>query len=96
MADERSKSWEFGDKLYLIDGKQLVVYDGESVKAVEGYIPLLTIAKAPNGGGTDYEALNLLQPKFRERFAGTDADKAYAVPTASGNARFVNGEWVYY
>ncbi|MBE5037262.1 hypothetical protein INF35_05635 [Subdoligranulum sp. DSM 109015] len=101
MADERSKSWEFGDKLYLIDGKQLVVYDGESVKAVEGYIPLLTIAKAPNGGGTDYEALNLLQPKFRERFAGTDTDKAYhlsfsGLDSTAVTAKILNssGDWV--
>ena len=72
MADSRSKSWEFDGKLYLIDGKQLVVYDGSSVSPVEGYIPLLTISKDPTGGGTDYEALNLLQPKFRERFLGTE------------------------
>ena len=74
-----SKSWQFDDKLYIIDGKAILVYDGETVKPVSevAKIPLLTIAKEPQGGGTDYEALNLLQPKFSERFAGNGTDKVY-------------------
>ncbi len=79
MNDQRSKSWEFGGKLYIADGKALLVYDGETVKTVQSLarVPLVTIAKAPAGGGTQYEALNLIQPKFEERFAGTETDKAY-------------------
>ena len=71
MADARSRSWQMGDKLYIQDGKALLVYDGTRVKkASEGaYIPTLTIAKSPAGGGEEYEALNLLQPAFRELFA---------------------------
>ncbi len=79
MADSRSRSWQMGDKLYIQDGKALLVYDGSSVKkASEGaYIPTLTIAKSPAGGGTEYEALNLLQPAFIELFAGDGAAKSY-------------------
>lgn len=74
-----SKSWQFDDKLYIIDGKAILVYDGETIKPVSqiAKIPLLTIAKEPQGGGTEYEALNLLQPKFSERFAGNGTDKVY-------------------
>lgn len=77
--DERSQSWQVGDNLYIVDGKALLVYDGTSVKLASGVakVPILTIAKDPSGGGTSYEALNLLQPKFTELFAGTADDKAY-------------------
>lgn len=79
MNDARSKSWQLDDKLYIADGKCLLVYDGESVKpASEGAkIPTLTIAKPPAGGGTEYEALNLLQPKFTELFAADGTSKEY-------------------
>lgn len=83
--DERSQSWQFGDKLFIADGKALLAYDGTEVKlASEGAkVPILTIAKAPTGGGTPFEDLNLLQPKFIELFAGTDTDKVYSM-TFSG------------
>lgn len=71
--DERSMAWQFGDKLYIADGKSLLVFDGESIAPVSASakIPLFTIAKSPNGGGTQYENLNLLQPAFEESFLGT-------------------------
>ena len=77
--DTRSRSWQFDKKLYIIDGKALLVYDGETVKKVsEGaYIPTLTISKEPTGGGKDYEALNLLQPAFTELFYSNGTAKAY-------------------
>lgn len=77
--DTRSRSWQFDKKLYIIDGKTLLIYDGETVKKVsEGaYIPTLTISKEPAGGGKDYEALNLLQPAFTELFYSDGTAKAY-------------------
>ena len=77
--NSRSKGWQFKDKLYIVDGLKLLVYDGETVSHVEdsGYIPTLTISKDPSGGGTDYEALNLLQPGFRELFIGDENSTAY-------------------
>lgn len=77
INDTRSYSWQFNDSLYIIDGKKMLVYDGSSVKAVVGKIPTLTIGKQPNGGGTDYDALNLIQPKFKELFAGDGTSKDY-------------------
>lgn len=75
----RSKSWQFDNKLYIVDGKKLLVWDGAEVKPASEYakIPTVTIAKAPNGGGTSYEDLNLIQPGFTELFAGTEGDTAY-------------------
>lgn len=79
MNDDRSKSWQITDKLYIVDGKTLLVYDGESVvpASESAYIPVVTIAKSPSGGGTQYEALNLIQPGFTELFAGTEEDTEY-------------------
>lgn len=75
----RSISWQFDNKLYIVDGKKLLVWDGAEVKPASEYakIPTVTIAKAPNGGGTSYEDLNLIQPGFTELFAGTEGDTAY-------------------
>ncbi|MBN3013326.1 hypothetical protein [Ruthenibacterium lactatiformans] len=77
--DARSRSWEFGEKLYIADGKALLCYDGTAVTRVDAdaYIPTLTIARAPNGGGEEYENANLICPKYREQFLGTENDKVY-------------------
>ncbi len=99
----RSKSWQFGDNVYIVDGKALLVWDGAEIKRVSevAKIPVITIAKSPAGGGTDYEDLNLLQPGFTELFLGTADATAYQL-TFSGlddtkvEAFVLNesGEWV--
>lgn len=86
-ADSRSRSWQLsrndGEKtaqcLYIQDGKDLLVYDGEQVRpAAEcAYVPTLTIAKQPSGGGTEYEPLNLIGAAFRELFSGTQTAVNY-------------------
>lgn len=83
--DERSRSWQFGDNVYIVDGKALLVWNGTEVKKVTDIakIPVITIAKSPSGGGTSYEDLNLLQPGFTELFLGTSSDTAYQL-TFSG------------
>ena len=70
---------QFEDKLYIIDGAGLTVFDGVAAAPVgdDAKIPLFTIAKAPTGGGTQYENLNLIQPKFTEQFLGTEEDTQY-------------------
>lgn len=80
MNNERSMSWEFNKKLYILDGKQMLVYyqtvSGDVIThhvesaAVNSYVPTVTISKDPSGGGTSYEDLNLLQPGFTEQFLG--------------------------
>lgn len=99
--DERSQSWQFGETLYIVDGKALLTYDGTDVKLTStvAKIPTLTIAKSPTGGGTPFEDLNLIQPAFIELFAGTETDKVYSM-TFSGLDAVVlveklqsNGTW---
>lgn len=102
-ADARSQSWQYGDKLYIVDGKALLVYDGTTVTiaSANAKVPIVTIGKAPSGGGKPLEDLNLLQPKFTEQFLGTETDKVYQLSFPGLDAAAVtvkllqaNGTWV--
>ncbi|MBO5472672.1 MAG: hypothetical protein J6A08_02620 [Lachnospiraceae bacterium] len=53
-------------------------YIAQPVEKV-AYIPTLTISKDPNGGGEQYEDLNLLQPGFTETFLGQADVKEYCM-----------------
>lgn len=71
-----SKAWQFNKRLFIMDGKNIYSYysGDEEVQPINestGYIPILTIAKSPKGGGTSFEPLNMLQPGFYEMFQGT-------------------------
>lgn len=77
-----SKSWQFEKNLYIIDGKEMYIYEvGEEtlspISDDKAYIPTVTIAKEPEGGGQQYEALNMLQPGFYELFQGKEDDTDY-------------------
>lgn len=103
MADARSVSFRFDDRLYLLDGTEYRVYDGTALAAVSAgaYVPTVVISRNPTGGGTAYEALNLLGNKWTESFLGTAEDTAFQL-TADGldetpvTAEVLNadGEWV--
>lgn len=77
MAEHRSVSFQLGHKLVILDGTSVTVYDGTETKRLTeaAYIPTLTISKDPDGGGTDFEPLNLLSPAFVEEFI-VESDKA--------------------
>lgn len=85
----RSRSWQFKDRLYIIDGKKMLVYYKEEsggnttyyVEPIENtaYTPTLTISKDPEGGGTAYEDLNLLNPAFTESFLGKEEATEYCL-----------------
>lgn len=103
MADDRSRGFVFDKKLYLLDGVKFRVYDGEALKAVEedAYVPTIIISRNPDGGGTSYEALNLLGRKWTESFLGTADTKEYQLTTEGladdeVTAQVLNsdGEWV--
>lgn len=103
MADARSVSFRFDDRLYLLDGTEYRVYDGSTLAPAltAAYVPTVVISRNPTGGGTAYEALNLLGTRWRESFLGTAEDKTYQL-TADGldetpvTAEVLNadGEWV--
>ena len=74
MNERKSTSFVFNNRLYLIDGKNYLVYDGEKVSSVleDAYIPTTYINIIPSGenadAGTQKEQRNMLQPKFKHTF----------------------------
>lgn len=74
MNNRKSASFVFNNRLYLIDGKNYLVYDGNTVEKVldSAYIPTTYINIVPSGAnadiGKEYEQRNVLQPKFRHTF----------------------------
>lgn len=64
MAEHKSQFFVFNSILYIKDGRNYLVYDGNQLKDVteEAYIPTTTISRAPSGGGTTYEDINYLTP----------------------------------
>ena len=74
-----SKAWQMNEKLFILDGKNIYSYavgDAtiEPLTGGDAYIPLVTIAKSPSGGGTPYKSLNMLQPGFYEQFVVTEEE----------------------
>ena len=74
MNNRKSASFIFNNKLYIIDGKNYLVYDGEKITNVldTAYIPTTYINIIPNGEnadiGVEYEQRNILRPKFKTTF----------------------------
>lgn len=106
LNDARSMSWEFNKKLYIVDGKEMIVvqksgasYVASSASA-SAYIPTLTISKDPDGGGTPYEDLNLLQPGFTESFLSNGSAYDYSLSfggldntEVTAQVMDANGDW---
>ena len=103
MADDLSKGFVFEKKLYLLDGAVYRVYDGETVKPVseDAYVPTIIISRNPDGGGTSYEALNLIGTAWKESFLGKADVKEYQLTAVELGEEPVkaevlgeDGEWV--
>lgn len=81
--EARSQSFQIADNSYIIDGKNIYefsIQNGAQLHPIEGeraYIPLVTFAKEPDGGGTAKDPLNLLQPGFYEQFIGRAGKTEY-------------------
>lgn len=56
----RSASFVYNNIWYFKDGINYLEYDGETIGEVVGYVPITTIGRNPQGGGTQYEDVNLL------------------------------------
>lgn len=77
MAQNVTQFFAYGGKLYILDGQNYLCYDGTACAAVSGKIPHIIIAGAPNGGGVQYEQVNLIQDKWIQSFAGDGASTVY-------------------
>lgn len=84
MNEQKSVSFTFNNRLYIIDGKNYLVYDAKTISSVvdNAYIPLTYKAIVPgeteiSDAGKEYEQRNVLQPKFRNSFVADGVTKEY-------------------
>lgn len=94
MAKHKSQAFVYDDKLYIKDGTSYLVYDGTTVKEVEGFIPTTTISRSPNGGGTVYQDVNLLTGIRKNSFVGDGASKDYIVDSESFDSDYKVRVWI--
>ena len=82
-ADEDATFFGFDGKVYLVNGREYLCWDGEEDTAfadVEGYVPLVQIATTPEGSGTQLEPLNRLTNKRRVQFSPDGSAKRFQLP----------------
>jgi len=87
-SDGISISKQINGKLWILDGLKYLMYDGTTITAVEntGTIPVTLIARAPTGGGTVLEPINLIQKSMTVKFAGLASVTVYYLPYAALDA----------
>ena len=75
-TDNRVYMFGYNGIVYILNGKKYYQYDGNTLKEVEGYVPVVLTATAPAGGGTELEQVNKLTGKRRVWFSpdGTATD----------------------
>lgn len=110
VADNPSTSVQMGGKLYILDGKCMMVYNPKTTniqKAEEiAHIPTIFIGRRPglgNLGGRPYESLNLINGRFAEEFLGNSTDTIYQMsisqldpkPVIVKVMKILNGEKVW-
>lgn len=76
-GDGNSAGAVMGGTLYIATGGDFVSFDGGSAKQVEGYVPTTVIARAPTGGGTMFESINLLTGRQKNEFIPDGSSKVY-------------------
>jgi hypothetical protein len=85
MNERKSASFICNNRLYIIDGKNYLVFDGETVLPVKNnaYIPTTYIGIIPSGEnadkGIEYEQRNILTPLFKHTFIADGETKTFAL-----------------
>jgi hypothetical protein len=88
LNNARSAAFSMNDRCWILDGQEYWVFgafDGaQQLKRVAdiAYIPTTTIARLPSGGGSAYEAVNLLSPKRKNTFIGNGTAVEYQLDAA--------------
>lgn len=82
MNTQRSVSFIFGGKLYILDGMNFWVYENETLKKAEddAYVPTTRISASPNGGGGSfYQSVNLISPYRKNSFVSDGISTVYCL-----------------
>lgn len=94
MASHKSQYFIFENKLYIKDSVNYLVYDGNEVKAVEGYIPTTTISKSPYGEGQKFQDVNLLTGIRRNEFVADGTSTEYQTDAESFDEDYQVRCWI--
>lgn len=94
MALNKSNFFIYNSKLYIKDGVNYLVYDGTECKPVEGYIPITTIGRNPQGGGTIYEDVNFLTPLRKNQFLADGESKEFYLDAENIDSDYMPKVWV--
>ena len=88
MNEHKSEYFVFNNLLYVIDGKNYLVYDGKDIMPVVNYgdkhpvyVPTTYINIVPSGEnadiGKEYEQRNILTPRFRHTFVADGTTREF-------------------
>jgi len=94
MAEHKSQAFIYDKLFYIKDGNGYYVYDGTTVKEVEGYIPTTTISRSPSGGGTVYQDVNLLTGVRKNSFVADGVERKYVCDTETFDSGYKVRVWV--
>ena len=109
INESPSSSFMFEGKMYIVGCGKYLVYDGVTIRAVEDaedtFVPTTVIGRAPSGGGTAFEPVNLLNKwrknSFYSKRKPTTKYKVYTgdgssvdFPVLPGNSTFTNDAWI--
>ena len=70
----------FDNSLYMINGVEYKVWDGNTLSDVGGYRPLVTVSVPPGGGGETLEHVNKLTGERRCWFSPDGSAKTFKLP----------------
>lgn len=77
ITDTKTTIFYFESKLYFLNGTEYKQYDGTTFGDVDPYIPTVAIGTPPAGGGTPFDAINLLTGKKKQEFFADGVATAY-------------------
>ncbi|MEG0784759.1 MAG: hypothetical protein RR389_04970 [Christensenella sp.] len=79
MNDARSTAFQMDSRLWILDGKKLLCYDGNTAVSAESiaYVPTSTIGALPAGGGTMKDQFNMLTPLRTNSFCANASATVY-------------------
>ena len=71
--------FSFDKKVYILNGHKYYSFDitTETLSEVEGYTPLVYFNASPDGGGDEYDQINMLSPKKHMTFNGDGVHNVY-------------------
>lgn len=97
--EANSNSFVYEEKWYFKDGLNFLVYDGLTIKEIEGYVPTTSIARKPMGGGTKSQDVNMLTGRRKNTFLADGGSFDFFLDTFNLDEDFkpivkVNGEVV--